>query len=84
MRPRELGFRVITCSSAIALLVVVSCADRVNVYLEEQEAAAPPAGFVAPDAGGTEDGAIAVDGTPHLLECIGTTCPAPWATCSAA
>ncbi len=76
-QPRRRSY-ALSAGSALVLLVVVSCAERENVFLEQPDG--PPIGFVDPDAGGADVQQVDAN-APNLLLCPGTECPAPYTTC---
>ena len=79
-QPRRRSY-ALSAGSALVLLVVVSCAERENVFLEQPDG--PPIGFVDPDAGGADVQQVDANAS-YLLLCPGTECPAPYATCGEA
>jgi hypothetical protein len=64
-----------------ALAIVAACAESKNVVVVPAEELGGGGGpiFAHPPSADGGDAAIVV---PELLQCVGTECPAPWATCS--
>jgi len=68
--------RLVALFAVLSALVVVACANDVDMGDVKNPGDTPPPFTPAADASGDADG-----GGNSALSCIGTTCPAPWATC---
>lgn len=66
---------LVTVGAVVVGVAAVACTERIYMGEVKTDAAVP--GFTDPNA---RDAALEEGGGPRL-ECIGTECPAPWATC---